>query len=299
MAALVAPVRRTEPVAPPEDEPVERVPQAARPKAPPVMRTASERKLRPGDLICGACGEGNMPTRKFCGRCGESLATAEVVRAPWWRRLFRRRGPKVVAAAKHSRKRSTFGAGDVFRRVYRVGRVVVGIVIIIGGVLYAAYPPFRTTVNSEVTGVKQNVTSKVNTAFVPVHASKVVASAQDKGHAASLALDEVLNTYWLAPAGTGQFPSLTLTFQHPVSLQRMIIHSGVPNDYTGHGRPSQMVLIYSNQESESLDLQDTAKAQTLNITHALRVSSVRIEIASTYSGGKPSDVAISEIELFA
>ncbi|HKN96467.1 MAG TPA: zinc ribbon domain-containing protein, partial [Pseudonocardiaceae bacterium] len=299
VAALVAPVRKTEPVEPPRDEPVERVPQAARPKAPPVMRTSSERKLRPGDLICGACGEGNLPTRKFCGRCGESLATAEVVRTPWWRKLFRRRGPKVVKASKHGRKRSTFGVGDALRRVYRVGRIVVGVAIIIGGVVYAAYPPFRTMINSEITGVKQSVTKKVDTAFVPVHAAKVVASTQKKGHAGSLAVDEVVNTYWLAPAGTGQFPSLTLTFQHPETLERMIVHSGVANDYTGHGRPSQLVLIYSNQESESLDLQDTAKPQTVNISHALRVSSIRIEVASTYSGGKPPDVAISEIELFA
>lgn len=298
MSALVAPVRKAEP--PPPAEPVERVPQAARPKAAAVTRTPSERKLRPGDLICGACGEGNLPTRKFCGRCGESLATAEVVSTPWWRRLFRRRGPKVVAAAKHGkRKRSTFGFGDAARRVYRVARVVIGIVVILGGVLYAAYPPFRTTINSEVTGVKQDVTKNVDKVFVPAHAAKVVASASAKGHPASLAVDEVLNTYWQAPASQGQFPSLTLTFQHPVTLERMIIHSGVPAAYTAHGRPSQLVLIYSNQESESLDLKDTSKPQTLNINHALRVSSVRLEVASTYSGGKPPDVAISEIELFA
>jgi hypothetical protein len=298
VSALVAPVSKAEPA--PPAEPVERVPQAARPKAPAVTRTAPERKLRPGDLICGACGEGNLPTRKFCGRCGESLATAEVVSAPWWRRLFRRRGPKVVTAAKHGkRKRTTFGFGDAARRVYRVARVVVGVVVLLGGVLYAAYPPFRTTINGEITGVKQDVTQKVDTVFVPVHASKVVASASAKGHPVSLAVDEVLNTYWQAPAAQGEFPSLTLTFQHPVTLERMIVHSGVPAAYTAHGRPSQLVLIYSNQESESLDLKDTSKPQTVNISHALRVSSVRLEVASTYSGGKPPDVAISEIELFA
>ncbi|WP_173160293.1 hypothetical protein [Phytohabitans suffuscus] len=37
-----------------------------------------------------------MPTRKFCHRCGDSLVSAEVVRAPWWRRLLPRRRPNTV-----------------------------------------------------------------------------------------------------------------------------------------------------------------------------------------------------------
>jgi hypothetical protein len=275
------------------------VPQAARPRVAAVTRTPSTRKLRPGDLICGACGEGNLPTRKFCGRCGESLRSAEIVRIPWWRRLFRRRGPKVVSASKHGRARSSFGFGDGARRVYRVARTVVGVIVLLGGILYAAYPPFRTTVNAEVTGVRQQVTHKVDQTFVPVHAAKVVASAQAKGHPGGAAVDEGINTYWQAPAGVGVYPSLTLTFQRPVTLERLVIHAGVANAYTSHGRPSQVVLIYSNQESDSLDLMDTANAQTVSATHALRVSTVRIEIASTYSGGTPPDVAISEIELFA
>lgn len=296
----MAPVRRPDQVDAVEDaEPVERAPRAPRPKAAAVTMTPSTRKLNPGDLICGACGEGNLPTRKFCGRCGESLASAEVVRIPWWRKLFRRRGPKVVAVAKHGRKRSTFGIGDAARRVYRTGRIVVGIIVLLAGILYASYPPFRTEINNKVTGVKQDVAQKVQQTFVPVHAVRVTASTQDKGHPGTAAVDEVLSTYWQAPAGTAQFPSLTLTFQHPETLERVIIHSGVSTDYTGHGRPSQVVLIYSNQETDSLDLADTVKPQTLNVNHALRVTSVRIEVASTYSGGKPLDVAISEIELFA
>lgn len=273
------------------------MPQVARPKAPAVTKTAPSRKPRPGDLICGACGEGNLPTRKFCGRCGESLRTAEVVTVPWWRRLFHRRGPKVVAAAKRSR--STFGIGDALRRAYRVGRLLIGVLVLLGGVLYAAYPPFRTMVNAQVTGARQQVTHKVDQTFVPVHAAKVTASAQAKGHPAAAAVDEALDTYWRAPAGTARFPYLTLTFQHPVTLERLIVHSGVANAYTAHGRPAQLVLIYSNGESESLELTDTAKPQTVPARHALHVSSVRIEIASTYSGGTPPDVAISEIELFA
>ena len=106
--------------------------------------------------------------------------------------------------------------------------------------------------------VRQQVTHKVDQTFVPVHAAEVVASGQVAGHPGTAAVDEALDTYWQAPAGVGVYPSLTLTFQHSVTLERLVIHSGVANAYTAHGRPSQVVLIYSNQESDSLDLMDTA-----------------------------------------
>jgi hypothetical protein len=303
-AALLAPVDRapTDGDGPPA-EPAERVPQAAKPRAVAVTRTKSTRTLRPGDLICGSCGEGNVPTRKFCGRCGESLHAAEVVRTPWWRKVFRRRGAKVVAADRRPGHRAGSKGGfdlrQVFRKVYRTGRLLVAVVVLVGGLVYAAYPPFRTMVNSQVTSLKNKVTNKVDTAFVPVHAVKITPSGQDPGHPGTAAVDEVLSTYWLTPAPQGQNPSLMLTFDHPETLKRMIVHSGAPDGYTDHGRPALLLLLFSNQESDTINLQDTAKPQTVDVSHALQVSSVRIEVAGTFPGGTPPDVAISEIELFA
>jgi len=300
-AALVAPVRKPVPVEDEPGRPAERLPEVAKPVAAPVLRTKSTRRLRPGDLICGNCGEGNLPTRKFCGRCGESLKTAEVVRVPWWRRLFRRRGAKVVAAHRRPGQRAGGGlsVGQIFRRIYRVGRMVIALIVLVGGIAYGAYPPFRTFVNGEVSGLKSKVTSKVNQVFVPVHSVKIEASAQDPGHPGASAVDEALNTYWLAPASTGADPTLTLTFAHPVTLERMIVHAGASDGFTAHGRPALLLLVFSNQESETINLQDTDKQQTVNINHAIQVSSVQIQVAGTYAGGSPPDVAIAELELFA
>jgi hypothetical protein len=303
VAALVAPVRRPDAVDDTDEaRPAERAPEVSRPRAAAVTLTKSTRRLRPGDLICGACGEGNLPTRKFCGRCGESLATAEVARMPWWRRLFRRRGAKVVAANRRPGQRPggrSSGLGQVLRRIYRTGRLVIAVIVLAAGVLYGAYPPFRTEVNNQVAAVKDKVTSKVNQVYVPVHAVKIDTNAQDPGHPAAAAFDEALNTYWLAPAAPGQNPTVTLTFGHPVTLERMIVHSGASDGYTAHGRPSLLLLVFSNQESDTINLQDTAKQQTVTITHALQVSSMQIQVAESYAGGTPPDMAIAEIELFA
>jgi hypothetical protein len=303
VAALVAPVRRPDPEADEPTQPAERTPEVSKPRVPAVTLTRSTRRLRPGDLICGACGEGNLPTRKFCGRCGESLRAAEVVRTPWWRKLFRRRGAKVVAAHRRPGQRPGGGGGggarQLLRRIYRVGRLAIAMVVLLGGVAYGAYPPFRTYVNGEVSAVKSKVSSKVSQVFVPVHPSKIQANAQTSGHPATAAMDEALNTYWLAPAAPGQNPALTLTFAHPVTLERMIVHVGAGDGYTTHGRPSLLLLVFSNQESDTVSLRDSNKPQTVNITHALQVSSVQIQVAETFSGGTPPDVAITELELFA
>jgi hypothetical protein len=228
------------------------------------------------------------------------LREAEVVRVPWWRRLFRRRGAKVVAAHRRPGQRtdSGFSLKQVLRRIYRTVRLVGAVVLLVAGIAYGAYPPFRNYVNGEVAAVKGKVSSKVNQVFVPVHAAKIVANAQDPGHPATAAADEALNTYWLAPT-TGANPTLTLTFAHPVTLERMIVHSGASDAYTAHGRPQLLLLVFSNQESDTISLQDSAKQQTVNITHAALVSSVQIQVAETYAGGNPSDVAVAEVELFA
>jgi hypothetical protein len=304
VAALVAPVTGPDAEAEPaEQEPAERVPQVSKPRATAVTRTPSTRQLNAGDLICGACGEGNMPTRKFCGRCGESLKLATVVHVPWWRRVLRRRGPRVVPIDKRPvgrrHRAATGGLRHRLRRVYRVGRLVVCVLVLIGGLGYAAYPPFRTAVNSVVTSAKQKVTNKVEQTFVPVHAVTVQASAADPGHPAQAAVDENLSSYWLAPASINQAPVLTLTFQHPETLEKVIVHAGTTADYTGHGRPEVLFFLFSNQESDSLQLADTVQPQTLQLTHSALVTSVRIQVATTYAGGTPPDVAISEIELFA
>src|SRR5207302_9274006 len=74
----------------PVDQPRAVLPQDARPQR-AVSKAAPTHPPQAGDLICGECGEGNAATRRFCSRCGASLAVAERVRIPWWRRLFPKR----------------------------------------------------------------------------------------------------------------------------------------------------------------------------------------------------------------
>jgi hypothetical protein len=283
-------------------------PQAARSRRTPVTKTKPTRRLRPGDLICGECGEGNAPARNFCSRCGEPLLAAEIVRAPWWRKLLPRRGPKTVRISDQRRPGSTGvsvrGAGlDVrqgFRRLYRVTRTAVGVAVILAGIIYGVFPPFRNMINGEFNSVKQKATSVASSrTLVPVHPVKVTANLQVAGHPGTAAIDGFTNTYWLARWSEGHIPVLTLYFSHKVTLERMILMSGASGNYTADSRPATLNLIFSNDKSDTIVTQDTPKSQTLTITGGLLVDSVQIQIGSVYPGLSSSDAGISDIELFA
>jgi hypothetical protein len=286
------------------DQPGERAPQVTRQHAVAVTKTKSTRRLRPGDLICGECGEGNPPTRKFCSRCGTSLTEAVTARVPWWRRLRFRRGPRVVAVTARPGATSAGrpSAGPDFkqalRKIYRRGRLVLGALILIAGLIYGTYPPFRALINGKVSSVKNSVSHAIDQHFVPIHPVSVSANLQVPGHPGSAAVDSFLNTYWLAPFSLTDYPTLTLTFDHPVTLKRMIIYSGNNSNYLEYSRPSLLVLLFSNDESTTVTPIDSPGSQTLNLSNAVEIKSVKIEVEGTYPGNHAADVAISDIELF-
>jgi len=284
-----------------------------------VTKTAPSRRLRPGDLICGLCGEGNPNTRRFCSRCGSSLIEAVRVKESWWRRLLRkilpRRGPKVVklapgvstvadatgrkdaAPAPHLAK-PPFDLRRTVRRIFRTVRIVVAAVLLIGGVLYGAYPPARHAINNRVQSLKSRVSNDIGANLSPIHAVNVTGNAVSTGSSPLYAADELLNTYWLAPWSTTSEPVLTLSFAHRVTLKRMILHAGAANVFVQYGRPSQLLLRFSNGESVTIQPQDTAQQQTFSISHADLVSSVEIHVTGIDPGTTGSNVAITEIELF-
>lgn len=328
-AALVAPVERAEPTTPPAAAPAgqgpassdpapsrpapeirEQAPQIARARAVAVTKTAPTHRLRAGDRVCGQCGEGNPATRKFCSRCGASLVEAVQVKEAWWRRFVPHRGPRVVrlehganggktggkSAAQLAKPR--FGVKALFNQIYRKGRVVLAVVVLCGGVLYGAYPPFRNLVDGKVDNIKANVTNTIGDNLSPVHAVSVTASAAAKGHPALAAADELTTTYWLAPWSTTSEPTLTLAFDHKVTLRKLILHSGASDAYIQDGRPSELRLLFSNGESYTITPTDTSQPQTFSISHAELISSVQIQVGATYPGSSGSTVAITEVELF-
>ncbi len=183
-------------------------------------------------------------------------------------------------------------------RFYRKARMAVAVCALAAGVLYGAYPPLRIAVNHRVVAIKQAVLNVADQTLVPIHAVHVDANAQAPGHAPLLAADELTNTYWLAPWTASAPPELVLNFSHPVTLKKLILHSGASDAYVAHGRPSSLRLVFSDHESFTITPQDTSKPQTFDVQHAVLITSVQIQVSAIYQGSGSPDVAVSEIELF-
>jgi hypothetical protein len=300
-AALIAPVEVEADTPTEADGPVELAPQSASARVAPVRKTVRQQNLRPGDLICGECGTGNDPARKFCARCGHPLAGAQTVRTPWWRRLFRRRGPKVLKAGSRPRKPGKAPSRSVPRQVLRKLRTVLAVLIVLGGILYGAYPPLRTYLNDQVLSAKQQLFGFASGQLKPIRPTATTANVQLPQHTAQMATDEFTNTYWDAPwsgPGATNVPALTLNFGKNVILQQIVIYIGASDNYTAHDRPALLEFSYSNQENDFINLQDTSGKQQITLHHGVGVSSVQIKVLDVFPAQNSADVAVTEIELF-
>ncbi|HEX4722138.1 MAG TPA: zinc ribbon domain-containing protein [Pseudonocardiaceae bacterium] len=306
-AALVAPISETRPKPPAPTQPDVVVPTEQAPKQRSFLGTLPPtRKLQPGDKVCGDCGEGNNPNRKFCSRCGASLDEAAIVKAKWWRKLLPRKRNRVVEAGMRPGRRGMRGGrgggspvmraiGTTIRTVMKIG----GVVVLVGGIVYASYAPFRTWTNNEVNTIEQKVLGKVHPQLTQIHAFSTKALAEVSGHPGAMVDDGFTNTYWEAADNvTEQQPLLTLTFDHAVTIQRIILHSGSSDNFQSVDRPATLHLVYNTGQVEDITTKDTPDGQTLTVNHGADVTSMTIQVTGVYRTAGATQMAITEIEFF-
>ncbi|WP_291417103.1 zinc ribbon domain-containing protein [Actinophytocola sp.] len=278
------------------------VPQEARKKAPTVRRQPPSRKLQPGDLVCGDCGEGNAQTRKFCSRCGTSLATAEIVRTPWWRKLLPRRGAKVRRSGDRPKRRGRGGkskTGVFVSATFKLIRRVVSVVVLLAGIAYGVFAPFRGWVNERAIEVKSGVEGIFFPTYEPVHASEPpVAPLQLEDFPAEQALDGASDTAWAAPADGKQEPVIEVTFGRQVDLARLIVHNGQKENFKGRARAQKLHLVFSTGKTTDVTLQDAPDPQTLEIENGDGASSVEIHVTGTFKSMAGNEFALTELEFF-
>jgi hypothetical protein len=277
------------------------VPQEARTK-PQVRRQPPSRKLQPGDLVCGECGEGNSVTRKFCSRCGTSLAEAAVVKTPWWRKLLPRRGAKVRKSGERSKRRGRGGKsklGVAVGTAFRTARRVIALVLVLAGVAYGLFAPFRGWVNERTAEAKGTFERIFFPQYAPVSAAEAPVASLEvlPEHPANMAVDGLFDTFWAAPLG-GAEPNIVVQFDRTVDLAKIIVHNGDGSGFKETHRAQKLHLVFSNGVTTDVDLQDRPDPQTLEIENGEGVNSVEIHVLSTFRSVSSNDLAISEIEFF-
>jgi hypothetical protein len=294
-------------------QPAAQRPQQAQAARPTVQRRPPTRRLEPGDLICPDCGEGNPPTRKFCSRCGASVAEAEVVKARWWQKLRPRKGPKKreAGARPSARKtRKSFPAKIMGVLLGGVGKVV-GVLFLIGGIVYGLVPNIRSSVNEEFNSIKSKITNIVSPTYTEIHPADITANSGTKQHGASLAVDGKKNTFWLSYPTTE--PILTVTFSSKIDLSRIIVYNGatgdlspgVPASFVGFARPGVLHLVFpETNKSSDVKLQDDPDQHTYSVSKGSGITRVEIHLPlaslnqPANSQGKKRLIAVTEIEFF-
>jgi hypothetical protein len=291
----------TAPTKPGATQPEAMLPAAPRKATRTIQKTKPTRRLQPGDLICGECGEGNPPARKFCSRCGESLVAAEVVKRPWWKRLWPQKKVKTLEAGERPGKAGVKAKKKVGRETMLALRKFVTMAAIIIVAAIALIPPFRNwTQETFVQPVKDRWNDFTTQEFAPVNPENALATTQTPENPATNAIDHAGNTFWVAPAGNGE-PVLILTFGgQTVDLDRAIIQNGARDSFAQFSRAEKLHLVFNTGKTADVNLKDAPDQQKVGISDGHGITQVEIHIVSVYEaiGDPPPAVAISEIELF-
>jgi uncharacterized OB-fold protein len=291
------------------DEPMSRrpisvAPTVARPRTAPRTMEAPTRR-HPGDLICGQCGEGNDPVRHFCRRCGNSLDEALAVRLPWYRRVLNRVfGVRTREAGWRPQR---VGPPNVMGMVWRIIRLAVLALIVIGLLAFVLVPSFHNLVVDRVTSTFTTIRKAVRPNYSLIHPIAATATSATVGHLPMLAIDTFDNTYWAARA-SDHAPVLVLRFSGPQDIAAIGFRSGpsgtAPADaFTTQPRPHTVHLVFSNGYTTDLTLIDQDATQPTQFTKlpdakANQVTFVEIHVQSMYApaGASVSSVAITEVE---
>jgi hypothetical protein len=277
------------------EEPPEVLPQQPQAKTRAIVKTKPSHRLELGDLVCGVCGEGNPPVRNFCSRCGESLDTAGVVKPVWWRRLFKRRQKSFGLGTRPGQKGTGGHRKWVFYSVFRKFRVIGAVLLLVLGVFYAFYPPFRAVVIDNVAALFKKVTPSLEA----VHPIQVTSPTALPQHQPGAAADAYTDTYWSTAWDSKKHPVITFTFDDTYLLRSVILYSGAADAFVANARPSILKITFSDGRTENLLPQDISGQQTLTLKNTTLVRSARVEIAEIFGGQSSDNVAISELEFFA
>ena len=273
----------------------------ARP-APSIQRRPPTRRLEPGDLVCPECGEGNPTSRKFCSRCGTSLSEAQVVKAKWWRKLLPGKGPKKRKAGDRPSARKTRRSlpGKLIGIFFGGASRIVGVILLIGGILYGIVPNIRSSVNDFVSSTTHTVKNWVSPDLKQVAPIRTVANSAIKGHPGSLATDRIKNqgSYWLVKP-TPQ-PELTVTFQSKINLKKIIVHNGPTEEvkFQNVARPKRLHLVFDNGKTADVNLDDVPDPQTQDINQGDGITSMQIFITDYYRSTISNNIALTEVEFY-
>jgi hypothetical protein len=177
---------------------------------------------------------------------------------------------------------------------------VVALLLVVGGVAYGLFTPFRGFVNERAAEAKGTFERIFFPQYAPVSAAETPeASVSSPEHPPNNAVDGKSDTYWGVPIGAVE-PNIVVRFDRTVNLAKLIVHNGDGKGFKDTHRAQKLHLVFSNGTTTDINLQDRPDPQTVEVEGGEGVNSVEIHIESTFKSvnGTAALLAISEIEFF-
>lgn len=241
----------------------------------------------PGEVDCPRCRERNPMERVRCQRCGLELRVPQAVAPP----------PLPIPPSAAAPPRS----GSVARKLLPVAGAVVGAVALIAVAVFLAGrgPDLDGDPPPGGGGAAPPGLVRVDPRSVRASASS---TNPDQGFAVANTLDGDAGTTWQSDGGrlrSNVGVRLTYQFTNPVQLTRITLVNGdgrSPADYANNQRVKRLRLT-SGSWSARWNLDDRAEPQTLAV-EAGSVSSLTLEVESTYPGARFKDLAVTEVAFY-
>jgi len=201
------------------------------------------------------------------------------------------RSPAAMATAAGQRARRVQSP-----RRLRLGRLVP--LLMVASLAGIGLGPARSWITVRIFGLAHQTQSTLTQRYVDVVPVSAIASSSAPGHAGSLAIDGIEQTYWLTGGG-GTGATLTVRFAEPENISAVGILSGEPGaSYRSQARPETIVLVASGRPPVTLSFDDTPSFQS-HLVSLRHVRSVTALIRQVYPGQQGQAAALRELEFFA
>lgn len=121
-------------------------------------------------------------------------------------------------------------------------------------------------------------------------------------HTPERVTDGDLSTAWVEGLdGNGVGESITFTFDRTYLVSGLRINAGYQKSeklYQMNNRPASLTLTFSDGTQQTVVLQDVNARQDITLSLPVETQSVRLSIASVYSGTTYADTVISELSFY-
>lgn len=121
-------------------------------------------------------------------------------------------------------------------------------------------------------------------------------------HTPERTMDGDLSTAWVEGVdGDGVGESITFTFDRTCLVSGLRINAGYQKSdklYQMNNRPASLTLTFSDGTQQTVALQDVKDMQNIALSLPVETQSIRLTIASVYSGTTYADTVISEISFY-